>query len=374
MMVREYRITSDTMRNPGLLLFLVALTIPACAADPSGRQTITVGQLEQTLSASHASDRDVARRLSGLELAQCLSGQRRARLVATLPGEQSRAALNVLADLSQFLDPPADEIVPMFPPDAAARVQIFNRVVAFVESAMHNMPNLLATRATARFESYRHYSDTGQSILVKETPFRPADHGSVTVLYRDGTEVVETVAGKTRSRGLSSWGEFGPLLGVIVADMLQGKVVFHHWEQSSAGRLAVFDFEVPKDHSHYVVRYCCRYISSRVDPTLQLQPAYHGRVAIDPASGAILRLVLSADLQPADIITRADVAIEYGPVELGGKTYICPLRSVALSVSSAGPAALNVLGVIALNHTAFEDYHLFRGDMRMVPDAEPKQP
>jgi hypothetical protein len=363
------------MRTPRLLLFFVALTIPACAADPSGRQLITVAQLEQTISASHGSDHDTARRLSGFELAQCLSGQRRAHLAATLPGEQSRAALNVLADLSQFLDPPADEIVPTFPPDAATRVQVFNHVVAFVQSAMHNMPNLLATRDTSRFESYTHVSDTGQSILVKDTPFRRADHASVTVLYRDGTEVVETGAAKTRSRGLSSWGEFGPLLGVIVADMLKGKVVFHHWEQSSAGRLAVFDFEVPKEQSHYVVRYCCRYTSSRVDPTLQLQPAYHGRVSIDPSSGAILRMVLSADLQPADIITRADVAIEYGPVELGGKTYVCPLRSVALSVAgTAAPAALNVIGVTALNHTAFEDYHLFRSDMRMVPDAEPKQP
>jgi hypothetical protein len=374
-MVREYQITTGAMRNSGSLLLFVALTIPAFAADPPGRQSITVAQLEQNLSASHASDRDVARRLSGFELVQCLSGQRRAHLAATLPGEQSRAALNVLADFSQFLDPPVDEIVPTFPPDAPARVQIFNRVVAFVESAMHNMPNLLATRDTSRFESYRHVTDTGQSILVKETPFRPADHGSVTVLYRDGTEVVETGASKVRSRGLNSWGEFGPLLGVIVADMLKGKVVFHHWEQTPAGRLAVFDFEVPKDQSHYVVRYCCRYTSSRVDPTLQLQPAYHGRVAIDTSSGAILRMVLSADLQPADIITRADVAIEYGPVELGGKTYICPLRSVALSVAgTAALAGLNVIGVTALNHTAFEDYHLFRGDMRLVPDAEPKQP
>jgi hypothetical protein len=118
-----------------------------------------------------------------------------------------------------------------------------------------------------------------------------------------------------------------------------------------------------------------------------LQPAYHGRVAIDPASGAILRLMVSADLEPEDGITRADVAIEYGPVELGGKTYICPLRSVALSVAAtiqqaaatlSNPAApsggLNDIGITSLNHTVFEEYHLFRGDMRMVPDADPKQP
>ncbi len=334
------------MRTPRLLLLFVALTIPACAADPPGRQFITVAQLEQTISASPASDRDVARRLSGFELVQCLSSERRAHLAATLPGEQSRAALNVLADLSQFLDPPADEIIPTFPPDAAARVQIFTLAAHFVQSAMHSMPNFSATRDTARFESRSRIHEKGKSILIQDTPFRSADRARVTVLYRDGTETVEQ-NGRMRARGLTSWGEFGPFLGVIAADMLKGTVTFHHWERSPAGPLAVFDFTVPKDHSNYVVRFCCRlhyeFVHGTTKPEYELQPAYHGRVAIDPTSGAILRLVVAADLQPADALSRADLAIEYGPVELGGKTYICPLNSVAVSVAPAlGQAAVSL--------------------------------
>lgn len=145
-------------------------------------------------------------------------------------------------------------------------------------------------------------------------------------------------------------------------------------------------------HSNYVVRFCCRlhyeFAQGTTKPDYQLQPAYHGRIAIDPTSGAILRLVVSADLKPEEVISRADVAIEYGPVDLGGKTYICPLASVALSVAPAigqaavtlsNPAApsggFNSIGITALNHTVFEGYHLFRGDVRIVPDPEgPKQP
>jgi hypothetical protein len=378
------------MRNPRFLLLFIVLTVSAHAADPASRQAVTVAQLEHMVSTTHIDDHNFARRLSGLELTERLNHDRRARLTAALPGGQSRVALTVLADLSQFLDPPASEIVPASPPDAAARVQIFNRAVAFVQSTMHSMPNFFATRDTSRFESRSRLRDTGQSILVQNTAFRPTDQAWVNVLYRDGTEVVEQRVGQMRGSGLTSWGEFGPFLGVIAADILKGTVAFQHWELSSAGTLAVFDFMVPKEHSNYVVRFCCRLHYEMAQGTkadYRLQPAYHGRIAIDPPSGAILRLVVSADLQPEDAISRADVAIEYGPVDLGGKTYTCPLSSVAVSVAPAiGQAAatlsnpatpsggLNDIGITALNHTVFEGYHLFRGDMRIVPDADPKQP
>jgi hypothetical protein len=152
------------------------------------------------------------------------------------------------------------------------------------------------------------------------------------------------------------------------------------------GPLAVFDYNVPMDRSSYVVRFCCSlhydFRRGRNEQTYELLPAYRGRIAIEPSSGAILRLVVSADLQPATGLSRADVAIEYGPVALGGQTYICPLESVAISVAptpgqapatlsnpAAAPDALRYLGVTALNHTVFEDYHLFRADVTIVPDV-----
>ncbi|UWZ85048.1 hypothetical protein [Occallatibacter riparius] len=370
---------------------MIGLTISAWAADASNRETVSVAQLEEIVSSARSADHELARRISGLELTERLNADRRSHLAAALPGEQSRAALTVLADLSQLLDPPAGEIVPTFPPDAAARVQIFNRVVTFVQSVMHGMPNFFATRETSRFESRRRIHEVGKSILIQDAPFRSTDRARVTVLYRDGTETVEQ-EGRKRNGGLRSWGEFGPFLGVIAADMLKGKVTFHHWEGSPGGVLAVFDFSVPKDQSNYVVRFCCALHFEAAHGTwksdYQLQPAYHGRVAIDPTSGAVLRMVVSADLEPADELSRADLAIEYGPVELGGKPYICPLSSVAVTVTKAAeqaaaslsnpdaaPKKFNAIGTTSLNHTTFEDYHLFRGDLRMVPDPDgPRQP
>ena len=190
------------MRLLRAFLSITLIAAAAFAAEQGPREPVTVAQLGQIISTAHVADHDLAHRLSDLVLTQRLNADQRAHLTAALPGEQSRAALTVLADLSQFLDPPAAEIVPTSPPDAATRVQIFNRAVSFVQSTMHGMPNFYATRETSRFESRRRLHGTGKSILVQGTPFRSTDHARVTVLYRDGTEIVEQTAGKLRGRGL----------------------------------------------------------------------------------------------------------------------------------------------------------------------------
>lgn len=69
---------------------------------------------------------------------------------------------------------------------------------------------------------------------------------------------------------------------------------------------------------------------------------------------------------------RADTMVEYGPVQIGGKNYICPLRSVSIS---RGPSSLSfdragkqILGPPAtmLNDVTFSDYHVFRSQARIV--------
>jgi hypothetical protein len=67
--------------------------------------------------------------------------------------------------------------------------------------------------------------------------------------------------------------------------------------------------------------------------------------------------------------------VEYGPVEIGGKTYICPVRSVSIAEGrtaivqqkrikgSSTPGAETIL----LNDVAFGDYHVFRSESRIVP-------
>jgi hypothetical protein len=112
---------------------------------------------------------------------------------------------------------------------------------------------------------------------------------------------------------------------------------------------------------------------------VQFVPAYHGEIGVNPADGSILRLTMVADLAPGDPGTRAGLLVEYGPVEIGGSTYICPLRSVALSLvwqmrlqknQLTGDTMVRGPLQTRVNDVAFKDYHLFRAEMRILPDSE----
>ena len=114
------------------------------------------------------------------------------------------------------------------------------------------------------------------------------------------------------------------------------------------------------------------------DRDAELRPAYHGEIGIDPQDGSILRMTMVSDLKPTDPGKMAGLMVEYGPVEIGGDTYICPIKSVALSLvwlqrvetnamsgehSSRGPLQTRV------NDVAFTQYHLFRGEVHIVSGA-----
>ena len=156
-----------------------------------------------------------------------------------------------------------------------------------------------------------------------------------TVQYSEGQEIAEPApikVAKTKNadQGLKTWGAFGPVLGLVLVDAAQNKLAWGHWEQGANGTLAVFRYSVPKDNSHYEVRYCCVAASYGMESnSFNVMSGYHGEIAVDPASGVIVRVTLQAELTAEDPISRADLAVEYGPVELGGTKYICPQRSVS---------------------------------------------
>ena len=177
---------------------------------------------------------------------------------------------------------------------------------------------------------------------------------------------------------LTTWGEFGPVLKTVLGDSFKGSVVWNRWETGEAGALlAVFRFSVPKPASHYLVDFCC-YQKSKEDPglyTFHDMPAYHGELHVDPATGAIYRITLQAELTDADPVMISSMAVLYGRVNIGGKDYICPVRGIAISevhnlvmelIDGVGPEK-------HINEVRFSDYHKFASTARILtdsPDAE----
>lgn len=366
------------MRRLAFGLLAAAVVHPATATD---LKQVTVEQLEQAVAVDKGKpDADLALELAAMELTERLSAARLARLDAEAPGGKAQQALQALADESVFLDLPAADISRDAAPDRAQKIAILNRAIDFVGKTVPRLPNFFATRDTTRFEDTPAERSRFASDSIPYQPPHAVDSSSVIVLYRDGHELVEDEAAQTDAKKkkhkparheLSTAGEFGPILTTVVGDAVHGQVTWSHWEQAAAGQLAVFRYTVPKEASHYAVTV------PGIGQETQETPAYHGEIAVKPADGSILRMTMQAELKPAGSVARADLMVDYGPVEIGGKPYICPVRSVALSRVRMIHRLLNdartlnaVFGPFQtrLNDVVFKEYHLFRVEMRILTD------
>jgi hypothetical protein len=202
----------------------------------------------------------------------------------------------------------------------------------------------------------------------------------VIVVYRDGKEVINPRDWGKHSHhpegeGLITRGTFGPILSVMFVDAAHsGGFTWSGWERGGAGAVAVFRYRVPKEQSHYSV-------GTHGPPGDQGDATqvsgYHGEMAIDPATGTILRVTVQAEQPLGSPIRQSDIMVEYGPVAIGGKTYTCPVRSVSIA-EMGSMVVLGPLGESAsvpdtphLNDVTFDNYHQFRSESRILREYIP---
>jgi VWFA-related protein len=388
------------MRNKLFLLAVLAAAIPAIAA-----KRMTVDELQQTIfqaQTMHGSDDTVVHQLAEVRITARLTGAQLAQMVAACPGPKTVQALHAIADQSAFLDPPADALPARPAPDQAVQKAIVARSIDYVVHAVATLPNFLATRVT------EHYVDTlrgleGQvseergGLFLMNTYLAP-------IAFRDGRESddpallasAESADKKSHGKdangppaqssvlGMSSWGDFGPILAVVLLDAAHGKLDWARWETEDGKPVAVFQFAVDRDASHYHVNYCCEASSDIVDyknpsassrrlSVVALKPGYHGRLEVDPDTGAVLRLSVEADLRKEDPILQASLMVEYAPVQIGEGRFFCPTRSVSITFSRTeykSHGTLESTNRLQLNDVEFTGYHRFGSEASMILDAE----
>ncbi len=377
-------------RTWAILLLAVGAARPVRAATP-----VTVAQLQKCLDDARGKpDGKVAGQLSKLELTERISSAQLARWLVEFPGKRTHEALTALADTSAFFNPPAPGIRSDPAPDLTAQHEFLSEAIEYAGKALSRLPNFYATRETVHFEdtlpkqTYQQpVSGAGRSSMrsmslaapvaasvLEYEPLHRTRVYSVQVRYRDGAEVrgPQEAKGAVRDRqdaGLTTSGEFGPILYIVLEDSVNGKIVWDHWEQGAGGPLAVFRYTVPQPDSHYMVQ------MQHVNGAEQLFPAYHGEIAIDPANGTIVRISAVSDMAPPYEIVQAAILVEYGPVAIGERTYVCPVHGVALSRMPAVASDSGELQAASLqtqvNDVSFKDYHLFRGDARILSGSAP---
>ncbi len=364
------------MRRCAILLLFAGFSFPAMAS-----KSLPVEEFEELLAKlQNKPDARVAQELADVELTERVSLERLTQWEKSFPGAKSHEALMRLADSAAFLKTPALDLLRIAPPDNDTQEKMLALASDYVKTSMTRLPNLSASRETTHFEDAAaagsaaewHIGSLGISPGKTESkPLHGTGSSVSTVTYRNGKEVpAEERAIHSENRpptGLTTSGEFGPVLAVVIGDVVRNQVTWSHWEQSSGDPMAVLTYAVPEDHSNFEVQIP---VGARIE---NVYPAYHGEIAIDPATGGILRLTVVADLMGPYQSMQAAIVVEYAPVAIEDRTCICPVHGVALSrIPTPGAAQGEHGGAMQtqMNDVEFTHYHLFGSEARIIAGDE----
>jgi len=388
LLVEEVRMEIAVIcRVPGRTILLLAfaaafIALPARAASHpkiaqqanASSPSISVAELQRIVTGrKRKSDAKLARQLSRIELGERMSDATLQTLKKGLPGPKSRSALLAIADASAFLPPPPADVLEQAPPIAAERTHMLSLTVDYLRNVFRRLPDFYADETVVRYES----RVKRRSALNDRPSWRAVADSSVIVSYRDGKEVA-TPRGWMRMpvnagvQGLVTTGIFGPILSTVVIDAAHGEITWKRWERGSHGRIAIFEFHVAQNQSHYSIG---QYGPESFGSAAGRPTAYHGELGIDPATGTIVRVMIEADPPFGSSIFESNIMVRYGPVDIGGKTYVCPLRSVSMGELSLDAAGLATAKPSArwLTDATFAHYHLFRSEMQILTGDAPPQ-
>ena len=343
--------------------------------DPTIRH-LTVAQLEQSIQAGKGG-KPVARQLADAVLTERLTQTRLQSLLAEVHDKQLRKSLERIADESTFLSPPPAEISADPPPDKTAQLRMLNAAADYLGGAIPKLPDFFATRSAVYCRDVAPYP--GLEGAPAAEPLHVEKEWKETVLYRQGQETVSSASPHIATAGnaLRTYGTFGPILSLLQAvSSSSHDVTWGWWKKSTHGRRAVFLYRTTSTPALNLIG-CC-YPNGTRDARIGFSSDSHGELAIDPDTGAILRVQTQSELPGFVPTKRSDLMVSYGPVEIGGKTYIVPIRSVsiwrgrtvaALSQWNVGFAVWGPYET-QMNDFTFDQYHMSRANSRLLPGFE----
>jgi VWFA-related protein len=344
---------------------------------------ISSEQFGKLLASLHGeSEAQIARQLSALSLTNRPDSNSVASWRAALHGKSDQQALTALTDLSGFQNPSPSMLIADPPPNAAVQQQMISSAADYLAKTIPKLPNFYAQRTTVRYQDTPPV-DEGD-VRISYEALHATRTSQETVFYRDGREFVDSVPAnhkkqKVTDRILVTYGTFGPILKLAQdAFATPTTLIWARWEQDSGGKRAVFDYTVPAQKSRYNVWGCCLPDGDGTNGFDVIVP-YHGEISIDPASGAVVRLEAIADLRALVPLLRSDIIVEYAPVEIGGKTYMCPVKSVSLMTSRSvafskeWDEGFRTYGpyTTTMSDISFDSYHLFRAESRILVNVNP---
>lgn len=130
-----------------------------------------------------------------------------------------------------------------------------------------------------------------------------------------------------------------------------------------------FHYQVPQKDSHYKIYFCCEWNSDNAPTSFNGTPAYSGTLTVDPATGAVLRVTLEIEFDEFDPPPQYSVAVQYGPVDIAGRTAVLPLHSITIGEGKT-LAHHGYRTNFYLDDIRFTDYRRFGSTARIVTNAQ----
>ncbi len=315
--------------------------------------------LLQSLHEQKKSDEQVAEQLKNVEIGEQVTMAALNQMAGNIPGPLTVEQLTILKNVSAFLPLPTASAAAPPAPDAAAQKDLAAKIATYVTGVFAHLPDLTVQKTTLRFSdnpsSYMQDFRVAQGNgTLTGGPLRNVvgNHirylGRTSMVAESAGGVERIVSGQNKKvndpQGPIAWGEFGPILGVLLQDATSsGSLTWARWDEIGGKRVAVFSFSVDRKSSHYAVNYCCfpSYDMSGghigpsqtiVDwkPFKAIEP-YHGEFFVDPSSGIVLRMITQIEPKTTDFVHQEDTRVDYAPAVLGGKAYMLPISATILT-------------------------------------------
>jgi hypothetical protein len=381
------------MKRFGWILVLLMAASPAWAA-----KNITVQQLKDLLASlqqAKKTDAEVANALKQVQLSEQLTIPVMNALVDAAPGQLSTVQIYVLEARGALLPPPSAEITSTPAPDAAA---LLAKAAAYASNTYSQLPALSADRTTLRFQNnFETVADTsGQSSGAAdatmgtglsgnpETDFLYINAMDTPITLNKGQETLP--ADKTqwgRNRMIQVTDPDPDLANVISEAQASGSIHFVRWEAVNGKPAAVFTYAVNKKKTHMGVHVCCFpdieqagrtalpgdpfaapsgnfQTSTAWSPYKKDSVPYHGEIFVDPGTGIVVSLITQTEEKSSDMVHQVDERIDYGPVTVGNKSLVLPVRAVIITevVPNGESGVGRITTRVTLFTSEFKNYQL----------------
>jgi hypothetical protein len=365
------------------ILVVLMLASPAWAA-----KKLTVQQLKDLLVSLHQdrkTDEEVASELKQVELTEELTRAALNKIVDFAPGKHTIEQIYVLEARSAVLPPPASDLPSTPAPDAAVQKTILDKAVDYTTKSYARLPHLTATKTTLRFQDNTAAvaACSGMAGCAKDVITTPGfsywasfihfiRSSETPVVSEHGMDIMPSKKDKTPwgANGMITFQGPEPNLGVILQDaQAAGSIQWQRWELISGKRAAVYSFKVPVTNSRLAVDVCCfptsiqtgiaRFYNSmdasavagqeaagggaggatgnfqtntNYDQHFKATVPYHGEIFVYPETGIVVRLITQAEFKASDEVQQEDQRIDYGPVIVGVRALVLPIKTVLNTV------------------------------------------